>query len=459
VRDHNWNLVLWAKEYGDLVGYRAMVVLILGLALSFVLGSLVWVLSSRAEQADIYAAMLEVSHTLGTSSELNNIFRAIADGCLRMTGVDRCGIFLWNECQRQFEPAWVSTMGEANVERFQDLKLKYGDMPNVNKLVDEIRSVVSSETSKALIINPLLGKELNIKSLLAVPLLSKGNLIGAITLDHNGKRHRFSAREQALIEGVASQASIAVENAKLLAETQKQSEMITKKNKELESLLFIVSHDLKNPLVALEGMSSLLLEECQGQLSEHGKHYLSRIQANVGHMEALIKDVRELSRIGRIETQIEQINVKEVLHEVLLDLQEMKNASNASVANQNQVDYLSYNRRGLKHILTNLIGNAIKFSAYQKDAQVVIGSEEREREFLFYVKDNGIGIDKQYHQCIFDLFYRLQELKNVEGTGVGLTIVQRVLETYGGKVWLESEKGKGATFYFSIPKSDGFATT
>ncbi|PYV89758.1 MAG: hypothetical protein DMG05_12805 [Acidobacteria bacterium] len=85
--------------------------------------------------------------------------------------------------------------------------------------------------------------------------------------------------------------------------------------------------------------------------------------------------------------------------------------------------------------------------------------KEREREFLFYVKDNGIGIDKQYHQCIFDLFYRLQELKNVEGTGVGLTIVQRVLETYGGKVWLESEKGKGATFYFSIPKSDGFATT
>ena len=235
--------------------------------------------------------------------------------------------------------------------------------------------------------------------------------------------------------------------------------MITKKNKELESLLFIVSHDLKNPLVALEGMSSLLLEECQGQLSEHGKHYLSRIQANVGHMEALIKDVRELSRIGRIETQIEQINVKEVLHEVLLDLQEMKNASNASVANQNQVDYLSYNRRGLKHILTNLIGNAIKFSAYQKDAQVMIGSEEKEKEFLFFVKDNGIGIDKQYHQSIFDLFYRLQELKNVEGIGVGLSIVQRVLEIYGGKVWLESEKGKGTTFYFSIPKQNEFAKT
>jgi K+-sensing histidine kinase KdpD len=444
--------VLWPKEYGDLLGYRAMVVLILGLALSFVLGSLVWVLSSRAEQADIYAAMLEVSHTLGSSNDLNNIFRVIGDACLRMSGVNRCGIFLWNEPEKQFEPAWVSTMGETNVERFSDVKLKYGEMPNVNKLVDEIRRVVSSDTSKALIINPSLGKEFNIKSLLAVPLLSKGSLIGAITLDHNGKRHRFSSREQALIEGIASQASIAVENAKLLAETKKQSEMIAKKNKELESLLFIVSHDLKNPLVALEGMSSLLMGECERQLSENGKHYLSRIQANVGHMETLIRDVQELSRIGRIETQIEQIDVKGILHEVLQDFQEQKNASSVRVSNQNQVDSLCYNRRGLKHILTNLIGNAIKFSAYQKDAQVVVGSEEKEKEFLFFIKDNGIGIDKQYHQCIFDLFYRLQELKNIEGTGVGLTIVQRVLETYGGKVWLESEKGKGTTFYFSIPK-------
>jgi len=89
----------------------------------------------------------------------------------------------------------------------------------------------------------------------------------------------------------------------------------------------------------------------------------------------------------------------------------------------------------------------------------MIGSEEKEKEFLFFVKDNGIGIDKQYHQSIFDLFYRLQELKNVEGIGVGLSIVQRVLEIYGGKVWLESEKGKGTTFYFSIPKQNEFAKT
>jgi signal transduction histidine kinase len=83
---------------------------------------------------------------------------------------------------------------------------------------------------------------------------------------------------------------------------------------------------------------------------------------------------------------------------------------------------------------------------------VIIGSEEQDRQFRFYVKDNGLGIDEKDHRCIFDLFYRVPELKDIDGTGVGLGIVRRVLETYGGEVWLESEKGKGATFYFSIPK-------
>jgi K+-sensing histidine kinase KdpD len=459
VRDHNWELVLWPRNYSDQIGYRGIAILVLGLALSGVLGSLVWLLSSKAEQADLYASMLEVSNTLGSANDLHSVFRAAGDACLRMTGVDRCGIFLWNESQKQFEPAWVSSTREPNVQRFLSLKLKYGDLPIINALVDEKRTVLVPEASKMLSISPALVKEFNIKSILAVPMLSKGNLIGAITLDHNGKKHRFRLRQQALIEGIASQTSVAVENAKLLAETQRQSELISKTKKDLESLLAIVSHDLKNPLLTLEGMTSLLLEECAGQLSENGKHYLSRIQANISHMEGLIKDVQELSRVGRVETEIEKMNVQEIVAEVLRDLQQWPVSSKVKVINQIQAEPLYYNRRALRQIFSNLIGNAIKFSAYQSDAQVVLGSNEHDQEFQFSVKDNGIGIDKQYHQCIFDLFYRLQELKNVEGTGIGLAIVQRILETYGGRIWLDSEKGKGTTFYFAIPKGERLKTS
>jgi chemotaxis family two-component system sensor kinase Cph1 len=197
----------------------------------------------------------------------------------------------------------------------------------------------------------------------------------------------------------------------------------------------------------------LLAEECGEQLGENGKHYLNRIQANLNHMETLISDVLELSRIGRTETQVDDVNVPEVLGEILEDSQVKASFQHVQVCNQNRVGTVRYNRHGLRHVFANLIENALKFCSYQEAARVEIGSEEDDKEYRFYVKDNGVGIDARFHESIFDLFYRLQDLKTVEGTGVGLTIVQRVLETYGGRVWLNSEKGKGSTFFFAIPKA------
>jgi signal transduction histidine kinase/sensor domain CHASE-containing protein len=451
VADQNWSLVLWQKEPEDIT-FLGSSVLVLGFALSLVLGSLVWVLSTKAEQADVYAALLEVSHQLGASPDINSVFRVTGETCLRMTGVDRCGIFLWNEAERQFVPSWVSAEQPEDVQQFLSLKLKYGDMALINKIVDEKRSLLV-QPEKMGLIDPTLVRKFNIRSVLVVPLVSKGNLIGAMTLDHEGRRRRFPSREQAIIAGIAAQAAIAIENVSLLTETRKQAELIGKKNKELESFLFIVSHDLRNPILALGGMAALLVEECGADLSENGKHYLSRIQANLNHMELLIKDVLELSKIGRTDTHLDDIDVRETLDEILMDSPVKASQQHVQVCNNNQVRVLRYNRRGLKHIFSNLIENALKFCAYQESGRVEIGSEEDEKEYRFYVKDNGVGIDPKYHHNIFDLFYRTQDLKSVEGTGVGLTIVQRVLETYGGRIWVDSEKGRGTTFFFAIPKS------
>src|SRR5262245_48071243 len=282
VGDQNWSLVLWQKEPEGEITFLGSSVLVLGFALSLVLGSLVWVLSTKAEQADIYAALLEVSHQLSASADINSVFRVTGESCLRMTGVDRCGIFLWNEGERQFIPSWISTDQPESVQRFLGLKLKYGEMALINKIVDEKRSVLV-QPGKMGLINAGVVKLFKIRSVLVVPLVSKGNLIGAMTLDHEGKKRRFTSREQAIIAGMAAQAAIAIENVSLLTETRKQSELIGKKNKELESFLFIVSHDLRNPILALAGMASLLVEECGEELSENGKHYLSRIQANLNH--------------------------------------------------------------------------------------------------------------------------------------------------------------------------------
>lgn len=453
VRDQNWDLILWPREMHSHFGIFGSSILVLGLALSFVLASLVWVLSSKAEQADLHAALIEVSNHLGAATDIPNILRVTGGACLRMTRVDRCGIFLWNELERQFEPAWVSSNREKEVQRFDSLKLKYGSIPLVTKIVDEKRSVLAHQASKMGLIDPGLARVFNIESLLVVPMVTKGKLVGAMTLDHAGKKHNFSSTEQTRLEGIASQAAIALENARLSCETEKQADLIARKNLELESFLFILSHDLRNPIIALSGMVSLLAENCARQLNESGQHYLDRIQANLAQMENLVKDVFELSTIGRVETRMDQVDVREVLEEVLHSSKGKTNSQHVKIHNHNHLTHIHYNRRGLAHIFSNLIENAINYCAYQEHAQVDLGSEEDVNEYRFYVKDNGIGIDPKFHQSIFSLFHRLQDLKNVEGTGVGLAIVHRVLATYGGKVWLSSERGKGTTFFVAIPKT------
>ena len=134
---------------------------------------------------------------------MNSVFRVTGETCLRMTGVDRCGIFLWNEAARQFIPAWISSGQAEDIQQFLGLKLKYGDMALINKIVDEKRSVLV-QPEKMELINAGLVRRYNIRSVLVVPLVSKGNLIGAMTLDHEGRQRRFSSREQA-IDGIPFQ--------------------------------------------------------------------------------------------------------------------------------------------------------------------------------------------------------------------------------------------------------------
>ncbi len=451
IRNRTWKLYFWPKEYRGQGGYLGIAVLIFGLALSAVLGSLVWVLSSKAELAEVYAAMLETSQSLSASHDLNMVLRSAGEACLRMTGVNRCCVFLWDSAKNQFQPAWIPSNLEAQLPKFMQFRPKYGESPLINKLVDEKRSLVLSKPESLASLSPSFVTKYQVKCLLVVPLVSKNSLVGAITLDQIGERHRFSSREQAMIEGIASHVATAVESARLLAETQKQSELISQRNKELEALLTIVSQDLKGPLLALNGMTQLLKEECGQKLSENGKHYLCRIRANIDQMEQLIGNVLEFSRVARGAGPLERIGVSELLDEVLSNLQTRWNGHEVEIINRNEAEQVWFNRDGLKQVFKNLIENAIKFSSYQSAARVVIGSEQLEDETCFSVKDNGIGIDQEDHEIIFDLFRRLQDLKNIEGAGVGLAIVKRVLESYGGRVWLESEKGKGTTFFFSIP--------
>jgi PAS domain S-box-containing protein len=228
------------------------------------------------------------------------------------------------------------------------------------------------------------------------------------------------------------------ERERLLAE-------IAAKNQELESFVYTISHDLKAPLVSMNGFSSVLQKEYESQLGKEGKHYLERIQANVAHMDTLITSLLELSRIGQVVGPIEEIDVAALLREVRVVLAGRLKEAGAEFVVQEPLPTVRADRDRIHQVFVNLIDNAVKFRSAERALRIEVGCQQESGFCRFHVADNGIGIAPQYHEQIFTPFQKLHP--EIEGVGIGLVIVKKIVEHHGGRVWVESEAGKGSTFY------------
>jgi signal transduction histidine kinase len=229
-------------------------------------------------------------------------------------------------------------------------------------------------------------------------------------------------------------------------------EELQKKNEELKNFAHVVSHDLKTPIMSMEGFSSLLLEKYRDTLDDEGRMYLQRINASARRMEALVSDLLALSKIGRVVSSFENVSCGEIVGNVASDVQDKLESSGIELVVANNLPSICCDRRRIRQVFENLVVNAIKFTRGTKNPQIEIGYEDRGDFHQFYVRDNGIGIDPKHHRRIFEIFHRLQQIQDEEGTGLGLAIVDRIVNNHGGKVWVESEKGKGSTFYFTLPR-------
>jgi signal transduction histidine kinase len=232
------------------------------------------------------------------------------------------------------------------------------------------------------------------------------------------------------------------ERERLLAE-------IAAKNQELESFVYTISHDLRTPLVSMDGFYSLLKRESQDQLGEQGQHYLERIRANVAHMNTLVTELLELSRIGRVVGPEEEIDVGALLREIEEGLAPKLEQEGVEFVVQQPLPAVRGDRGRIRQVFANLIENAVKFRSLERGLRIEVGCEEERGFYRLHVRDNGIGILPQYQEQIFDPFRQLD--RGIEGVGMGLALVKRIVEHHGGRLWVESESGKGSTFYFTIP--------
>lgn len=304
-----------------------------------------------------------------------------------------------------------------------------------------------------------------IHSIIGVPLTSGNKVIGVIGLAYGATEDRnFSQESIEYMSQFAQLATIAIENARLYSEakaelkirqqTEKERKKLLseleKKNRELESFVYTVSHDLKSPLVSISGFSSNLLKRYKDELDGRGVHYLQRLQANVNHMEDLITVLLELSRIGRVVGELTSFSVESLLQEILETHSGQIEKTNARIILNLPFPTIKGDRVRLGQVFSNLLDNAIKFREKDRPLTIEIGWKENELDFLFYVRDNGIGIDPRYSEKIFLPFQKLNP--DTEGLGIGIAMVSRIIEYHGGRIWFESEPGEGTTFFFTLRK-------
>ena len=221
-------------------------------------------------------------------------------------------------------------------------------------------------------------------------------------------------------------------------------------NKELEAFSYSVSHDLRTPLRAIDGFSRILLDDYTGKLDDEGKRLLQVVRDNTSRMGQLIDDILKFSRASRVEITTSEIDMNGLASEVVEELK----PSVAGYKLQVEIEPIPSSigdRAMMRQVFVNLLSNAIKFSSSREPAIIKVGGSIEGDEAIYYVRDNGIGFDMQYADKLFGVFQRLHSARDYEGTGIGLSIVKRIITRHGGRVWAEGKLNEGATIFFTLP--------
>jgi PAS domain S-box-containing protein len=226
-------------------------------------------------------------------------------------------------------------------------------------------------------------------------------------------------------------------------------ESVRERTAEMERFIYTVSHDLRSPLVTVSGFVGLLKEDLVKGDSQRAFGDLITISEAITKMDRLLVDTLELSRIGRVINPTEDVSFAQIVQEALTQTAERIKSGKVAIYVAGDMPKVRVDVLRIAEVLVNLIENSVKYMGDQECLEIDIGSRKDGEEIVFFVRDNGIGIDPMEQEKVFGLFYKVD--RKSEGTGVGLAIVKRIIEVHGGRIWIESELGKGCTVFFTLP--------
>ena len=305
------------------------------------------------------------------------------------------------------------------------------------------------------------------RSEIAVPIKSTAivdgeeieSVIGVLNVESD-RHNAFTEDDGRRLEAIANTASVAIENTRLmnrvlalLKEEANYSQELEQSKADLDEFVYTISHDLKSPLNSIKGYADMMELELKSGGEAEVRRFLERISANAEVVARMINDLLELSRVGKMAEERTEVSPRRLLEEILFDLRASGEGAEVRLRTEGLPEEIRADPRRLAQLFTNLIVNAYKYRHPERDPAIVISCRDMGDHYVFAVADNGIGIDPKHLHSIFTFGVRLRETK-AEGSGAGLAIAKKIVETGGGRIWAESTKGEGegSTFFFTLAK-------
>ncbi|HEX3759617.1 MAG TPA: ATP-binding protein [Kofleriaceae bacterium] len=388
-----------------------------------------------------HAGDLEALHALGQqlSAMLDReaLAQKVIDATTKLAGA-QAGAFLYHHVyhhvahpsERGLQHA---VAGAPSARRLVDLAASGLSEPRIVRITDLSRRDVGARD------------ELAVASYLAVPVIGRdGCTIGVLAFGHTAPA-MFTEETERLIAGVAATAAIAMDNARLFEEARGLIAALENSNRELDQFAYVASHDLKAPLRGIANLAQWIEDDLGERLDDQTQTHLQLLRGRVVRLENLIAGILAYSRAGRDSKEHVSVDAGALVAEVW---ELLAPPATARLEVAGPLPQLFTSRIQLQQILLNLIGNAIKYNA-DRELTIRIGAERRGRRWEFHVADDGVGIAPEFADKIWGLFQTLERRDKVESTGIGLSVVRKIVESQGGKAWVESELGRGATFRFT----------
>jgi signal transduction histidine kinase len=411
--------------------------------------------SELTRSVDQLTALGEISQAVSSTLDVETVLQTIVSRASQLAGADGCAIYEYDDATEEFHIRATHNLDPVLVETLRSAPLRKGEgamgRAAETREPTQVADIAAQDAYQSHIRDTLLGA--GYRALLSVPLLREGEIIGSLSLNRL-MPGEFPPEVIEVLKTFATQSALAIQNARLFREIADKSRQLEAASRHKSEFLANMSHELRTPLNAIIGFSEVLTERMFGELNEKQTEYLHDILESGRHLLSLINDILDLSKIeaGRMELDTTDFDLPSAIDNALTLVRER--ATRRGIILGRIIDERLGMQRGderkVKQVLLNLLSNALKFTP--EGGQIDVSARLQDGAAEIAVADTGVGIAPEDQDAVFEEFRQVGTAdKKVEGTGLGLALSRKFIELHGGRIWVQSELGRGSTFSFTLP--------